>query len=190
MTTPFSQSALPSKSLLSRENTLLEITSHGISPSAGSAISAALPQKTQQALNSVIRRLFERCFQEGAYHQVIGIAVEAKNLDILREAIVKATEGGKGKAQDKSGKREELMDYLLDICLNVIQERALRNEVSSLRQLCSWRKYLVNRRYRFFVSSSTFYYRTKSPLQTTSQSPGVWFIWDNTQWQQTYCNNL
>lgn len=110
-----------------------EPAGNGLPTSASSGfLSTALPQKTQQALNSVIRRLFERCFQEGAYHQVVGIAVEAKNLDILRETIVRASEqGSKGKSQEDSSKREELMDYLLDICLNVIQERALRNEVSA-----------------------------------------------------------
>jgi 26S proteasome regulatory subunit N2 len=61
---------------------------------------------------------------------VVGIAVEAKNLDILRESMERAgDEGGKGKSKDQSGKREDLMDYLLDICLNVIQERVFRNEV-------------------------------------------------------------
>jgi len=122
---------------LSRENTVSEPSSNGLPTSAGSGyLSTALPQKTQQALNSIIRRLFERCFQEGAYHQVVGIAVEAKNLDILRETIVRASEqSGKGKSQENSSKREELMDYLLDICLNVIQERALRNEVSELTRL-------------------------------------------------------
>jgi len=132
-----------------------EPSGNGLPTSASSGYpSTALPQKTQQALNSIIRRLFERCFQEGAYHQVVGIAVEAKNLDILRETIVRASEqGSKGKSQEDASRREELMDYLLDICLNVIQERALRNEVSGLSEIYQQQGSFADRRYRFFASS-------------------------------------
>lgn len=93
----------------------------------------AVHKGTLKSLQSVIRRIFERCFREGAFRQVVGIAIEAKNLDILRETIKRAGEGDEStkgsKTQDKSGRREELMDYLLDICMNIIQERSLRTEV-------------------------------------------------------------
>jgi len=99
----------------------------------GVASPTSLKPGTQKALQSVIRRIFERCFQEGAFHQVVGIAVEAKSLEMLRETITRANEtggdSGKSRSREKSGRQEELMDYLLDICMNVIQERSLRNEV-------------------------------------------------------------
>lgn len=85
-----------------------------------------LAKGTQKNLQAVIRRIFERCFQEGLYKQVVGISVEARNLETLRESVIRA--GGK----EKAGKREELMDYLLDICMNVVQERGLRNEILQL----------------------------------------------------------
>jgi len=84
-------------------------------------------------LDDVISRIFERCFQEGAYRHVVGIAVEARNLDILRETIKRAgnetTKSGKSKSQEKSARHDDLLEYLLNICMNVIQEREFKNEV-------------------------------------------------------------
>lgn len=135
-TTPFSQSALPSKSLLSRQD------SSTFNPSAagGGNVGVAglstsplvLPRHVQKNLQSVIRRLFESCFAVGAYHQVVGIAIEARNLEVLREVILRASQEGKtGKklVVEGSGKGEDIMEYVLDICMNVVQERGLRNEV-------------------------------------------------------------
>lgn len=101
---------------------------------------ASLSKATQKSLHNVIRRIFERCFQEGAYRQVVGIAVEARNLDILRETISRATSdagrnAGKLRGSQSGGKREELMDYLLEICMDVIQERQMRDDVSSCQSL-------------------------------------------------------
>lgn len=94
----------------------------------------ALQRGIQKQLQSVIEDLFERCFKEGRYRQVIGIAVEARNLDVLREVIVRASEderkAGKKLSDGTAGIGEELLDYLLDICMSVVQERGLRNEVS------------------------------------------------------------
>jgi len=131
-TTPFSQSAVPSKSLLSREDSVNPETIDGTLTGSGSdSVPLSLSPKTQEALQGVIRRLFERCYEEGAYRQVVGIAVEARNLHILRETVSRATsESSKRKTKDNGSKREELMDYLLELCLNVIEERVLRNEVS------------------------------------------------------------
>lgn len=121
-TTPFSQSALPSKSLLSREGQ----DSEDLTAVAEDPTPIQLPPGTQKKLHAVIRRLFERCFEEGLYRQVVGISVEARNLETLRETVVRA--GGK----NNSSRREELMDYMLDICMNVVQERGLRNDILQL----------------------------------------------------------
>lgn len=83
-TTPFSQSLLPSKSLLSRQNTLSEDLVKDTKIDS-------LNRSTQQALQEVIERLFETCLREGRYRQVIGIAVEAKKLDVLRSVIKRAS---------------------------------------------------------------------------------------------------
>ena len=142
---------MPSKSLLSREDSAIP---EAVDTGSGSAsIPLSLSPKTQEALQGVIRRLFERCYDEGAYRQVVGIAVEARNLHILRETISRATgESSKRKAKDNDSKREELMDYLLELCLNVIEERVLRNEVSPTHHLAAHED--ERNAYRFLDSPS------------------------------------
>lgn len=133
-TTPFSQSALPSKSLLSRENTLSE---QPVQEGKSRAGSATIPDRTtQDALQKVIERLFESCLREGRYRQVVGIAVEAKNLEVLRRVIKRASADelkSRGKqVEGAAGPTEELMEYVLDICMGVVQERGLRTEILRL----------------------------------------------------------
>ena len=137
-TTPFSQSALPSKSLLSRED---DPSWEPAAPGGGNAgVPGAhphpltLPNHVKKSLQAIIRRLFESCYEDGAYRQVVGIAVEARNMDVLREAILRSSKDEKSKGKNTAGssQTEDLMDYVLDICLNVVQERGLRNEILKL----------------------------------------------------------
>lgn len=138
-TTPFSQSALPSKSLLSRDsadNAILD-PCLGAGKMGRSSSIATLPDKSSElALQRVIDRLFEACLKEGRYRQVVGIAVEAKNLSILRRVIKQASEDekrSKAKSQDSAqGPAEDLMDYALGICMDIVQERSLRTEILGL----------------------------------------------------------
>lgn len=137
--TPFSQSALPSKSLLSREDSS---TFDPTIPGGGNAgVAGAHPtplvlqRSVQKNLQATIRRIFESCYENGDYKQVVGIAIEARNLEVLRECFLRASQEekkqGKKPASSSSTKSEELMEYVLDICMNVVQERGLRNEVCS-----------------------------------------------------------
>lgn len=138
-TTPFSQSVMASKSLLSRED---DETWDSSAPGGGNAgVPGAHPHpltlstNVKKNLQGVIRRLFNACYEEGAYKQVVGIAVEARNMDILREAILKSSnqEKSQGKKVVTAGSQtEDLMEYVLDICMNVVQERGLRNEILRL----------------------------------------------------------
>lgn len=104
----------------------------------GKSGSNILPDRaTQEALEKVIERLFESCLREGRYRQVVGIAVEARNLEVLRKVIKIAGEdskksNGKHAAGGPSGPAEELMEYVLDICMGVVQERGLRTEILKL----------------------------------------------------------
>lgn len=59
----------------------------------------------------------------------MGIAVEARNLDILSETIKRASDDVNKSGKPKGGRRDDLLEYLLDICMNVIQEREFKNEV-------------------------------------------------------------
>lgn len=139
-TTPFSQTALPPKSLLSREsmdNTMLEATLQPLGKQGRSASIVELPdQATERALQRVIDRLFESCLSQGRYRQVVGIAVEAKNLVVLREVIKRASreeKPSKSKPQEGAlGPAEELMDYTLGICMDIVQERGFRHQILRL----------------------------------------------------------
>lgn len=138
-TTPFSQSTLPSKSLLSREDPTWDSSQPG-GGNAGVAGAHPSPltlsRSTQKNLQAIIRRIFESCYEIGAYRHVVGIAVEARNREVLKEAILRASqdEKSKGKKAATAGlsQTEDLMDYVLDICMNVVQERGLRNEILQL----------------------------------------------------------
>ena len=137
-TTPFSQSTLPSRSLLSRQDS--STTFDPSLPGGGNAgVPGAHPSPLilqrgiQKQLHTVIEQLFERCYKEGRYYQVVGIAIEARNLEKLRQAILRASDD---QAKNKSVSREDsvdigkdLMEYVLEICMGVVQERGLRNEV-------------------------------------------------------------
>jgi 26S proteasome regulatory subunit N2 len=123
------------QSLLSRQNSLNFDPNGSIEKLPG--MPSTLPSLTsvvQRNLQTVIRRLFDSCYQTGSYHQVVGIAIEARNLDVLREAILKASQPDKkaGKKAAPVGKGEELMEYVLDICMNVVQERSFRDEILTL----------------------------------------------------------
>ncbi|KAJ6140574.1 hypothetical protein N7470_010370 [Penicillium chermesinum] len=133
--TPFSKSALPSKSLLSRQ----EVPGIDAAHPGGEDTSVqhvegtplVLKRGVQGQLQGIIERLFEECFRQKRYRQVIGIAIEAKSLDVLRLAILRASEDEK-KQQGESRRSEELMEYVLDICMGIVQERAFRNEILKL----------------------------------------------------------
>ncbi|KAL8765802.1 MAG: hypothetical protein Q9194_006460 [Teloschistes cf. exilis] len=139
-TTPFSQSTLPSKSLLSRQDST---TSFDPAPQGNGhvTLSGALPTamasqaSVQKQLYAIIDELFERCFAGGSYRQVIGIAVEARKLDVLRRAILRASEDEKSQRKGEDGnpvRGQELIEYVLEICMNVVQERGFRNELLQL----------------------------------------------------------
>ncbi|KAF2192267.1 26S proteasome regulatory complex, non-ATPase subcomplex, Rpn2/Psmd1 subunit [Zopfia rhizophila CBS 207.26] len=138
--TPFSQSTLPSKSLLSRQDSSSFDPSLPGGGNAGVAgahpAPLILPRNVQKNLQATIRRIFESCYEVGAYKQVVGIAIEARNLDVLREAFLRASQDekkqGKKPANSSTSRSEELMEYVLDICMNVVQERGLRNEILRL----------------------------------------------------------
>ncbi|KAI4862690.1 26S proteasome regulatory complex, non-ATPase subcomplex, Rpn2/Psmd1 subunit [Hypoxylon rubiginosum] len=141
-TTPFSQSTLPSKSLLSRastDNTILEPSFEPQKKQHRSSSIALTNNEldTRRAIDRVIERLFESCLKEKRYQQVVGIAVEAKRLDVVSKVIQRADDDfkqnkGKSTQEDAVGLAEELLDYCLSICMDVVQERAFRDDILQL----------------------------------------------------------
>ena len=104
-----------------------------VSNSSLEQLPLVLQKGVQKNLQAVIRQIFENCYAVGAYRQVVGIAIEARNLEVLREAILRASrsnaKNGKQPSDGNAGAGEELLEYVLDICMNIVQERGLRNEV-------------------------------------------------------------
>ncbi|KAH7166310.1 armadillo-type protein [Dactylonectria macrodidyma] len=138
-TTPFSQTTLPPKSLLSRDsvdNTMLEATFQPAFKQGRSGSIAELPDQATDSLQRVIDRLFEGCLKQGQYRQVVGIAVEAKNLDVLRRVIKRASDDEKSSKsknpEGSPGPAEDLMEYTLGICMDIVQERSFRTEILRL----------------------------------------------------------
>jgi 26S proteasome regulatory subunit N2 len=153
--TPFSKSALPPKSLLSRQ----EVPGIDAAHPGGEDTSVqhtdtplVLKRGVQGQLQAVIERLFEECFRQKRYRQVIGIAVEAKSLDVLRMAILRAS-GDEKKQQGEFRRSEELMEYVVDICMGIVQERAFRNEVCSCVYAPLLRRFDLT---AFFADSETY----------------------------------
>ena len=138
-TMPFSQATLPSKSLLSRQDstTTFDPSAQGMNQPLPGSLHPSIAQQRGilPPLQQVIERLFERCFQEKRYRQVVGIAVEARNFDVLRRAILRASKDDKSEVKstkDGVSQAEELLEYLLAICMDVVQERGLRQELLRL----------------------------------------------------------
>ncbi|KAI5857404.1 26S proteasome regulatory complex, non-ATPase subcomplex, Rpn2/Psmd1 subunit [Durotheca rogersii] len=141
-TTPFSQSTLPSKSLLSRasvDNTIIDPSFEPQKKQHRSSSIALTNSEldTRRAIDRVIERLFESCLKEKRYQQVVGIAVEAKRLDVVSKVIQRADDDykrnkGKSTQDDAMGPAEELLDYCLSICMDVVQERAFRDDILQL----------------------------------------------------------
>ena len=138
-TMPFSQATLPSKSLLSRQDstTTFDPSLQGANAPVPGALPLSLAQQRgiQRPLQEIIDQLFERCFREKRYRQVVGIAVEARKFDVIRRAILRASEDGKAENRPRNngtGQAEELLEYLLGICMDVVQERGLRQELLRL----------------------------------------------------------
>ncbi|KAL9127651.1 MAG: hypothetical protein Q9217_003519 [Psora testacea] len=138
-TMPFSQATLPSRSLLSRQDstTTFDPAAQGGNPTIPGSLAPATAQQRGilRPLQQLIDQLFERCFREKRYRQVVGIAVEARNFKVLRRAIIRASEDEKKEKnfnKDGLGQAEELLDYLLGICMDIVQERGLRQELLKL----------------------------------------------------------
>ncbi|POS84866.1 ARM repeat-containing protein [Erysiphe pulchra] len=133
-TAPFSHSIVPSKSLLSRIST--KDPKNLITTKSKDGSSPVLDSNTRTALEKIIERLFENCLQEGRYKQVVGIAIEAHNLDVLRKVLKRASQNesvSKSKTTDGiPGPTEELMEYVFGVCMDIVQERSLRTEILRL----------------------------------------------------------
>jgi 26S proteasome regulatory subunit N2 len=63
--------------------------------------------------------MFQRCADDGEYEQAIGIALESRRLDIIESTILK-------------GNPSQLLAYVLDVSMTLVQNLEFRNEVLRL----------------------------------------------------------
>ena len=99
---------------------------------------SAVPQKADPRLQDIVERMFRKCYETEDYKPAIGIAIEARRLDVVEEGINLASRRSKDrKGKEKSCEEEkdggvELMEYVLEISMNVVQEIGLREKVRSV----------------------------------------------------------
>ena len=99
---------------------------------------SAVPQKADPRLQDIVERMFRKCYETEDYKPAIGIAIEARRLDVVEEGINLASRRSKDrKGKEKSSEEEkdggvELMEYVLEISMNVVQEIGLREKVRSI----------------------------------------------------------
>ena len=71
-------------------------------------------------MEAVINKMFDRCFFDNQYNQAIGIALESRRLDKLRESI------------ERSGEIEDKLSYSFTIAQKIIKSKDFRSEVLRL----------------------------------------------------------
>ncbi|RPA80049.1 26S proteasome regulatory complex, non-ATPase subcomplex, Rpn2/Psmd1 subunit [Ascobolus immersus RN42] len=92
------------------------------------------PGKADPRLESIVERMIKKCFDLNDFKPAIGIAIEARRLDVVERGIEQAGQSsGKGKSKS-TGKDErlELMEYVLEIAMNVVQDVELREKLLRL----------------------------------------------------------
>ena len=69
----------------------------------------------------VIDKMFERCFTDKKYKHVIGIALESRRLDKVKEAIEKSGEA-----------MEENLGYTFNLAQQIVDKKEFRTQVLRL----------------------------------------------------------
>ena len=131
--TPFTHSALPSRSLLSRQGTLSDepvVHMNGGSNHDGRPI--VIQRGVLKQLQSIIDGLFAQCYQKGRFRQVLGVAIEGQDLHVIEEAILEATKKAAKNPSPEDDGPQELLEYVLGICMTIIQDLRFRDELMSL----------------------------------------------------------
>jgi len=86
---------------------------------ASAADGAASAVKSGDArLKQIVERMFERCIADGEYRQALGIALEARRLDVVERVFSLA-------------KDRDLLAYVLEAAVTVVHKLDFRNTVRS-----------------------------------------------------------
>lgn len=72
-------------------------------------------------MEAVIQKMFERCYEDSQFNQAIGVALESRRLDKVREAI------------EKSNDIEDKLSYTFTIAQNIVRSnKEFKNEILRL----------------------------------------------------------
>ncbi|EPS42204.1 hypothetical protein H072_3966 [Dactylellina haptotyla CBS 200.50] len=101
---------------------------------------ASPPEKPDPRLTEVVERMFQKCYDNEDYKPALGVAIESHRLDIIEQGIRLAGErqrGGGSKSKqplstDGVDKASELMEFVLELSMNVVQEISLREKLLRL----------------------------------------------------------
>ncbi|KAI8802866.1 armadillo-type protein [Cladochytrium replicatum] len=69
-------------------------------------------------LESVVERMFQRCFEDGEYKQAIGIALESQRLDVVEESISRASKVD-----------QDILSYVMESAMTLVESVEFRNKL-------------------------------------------------------------
>ena len=69
-------------------------------------------------MENIIEKMFKRCFEDKKWKQAIGVALESRRLDKVKDAIEQSNE-----------MIEENLGYTYDIAQNIVKSKSFRTEV-------------------------------------------------------------
>lgn len=88
-------------------------------------------------LEAIVNRMFARCWQEGAWRQALGVALEARRLDVVEETLRRAVAAGvtvpppseTGAKAGSSVVNVDFLAYTYDVANGLVTSRDFRQEV-------------------------------------------------------------
>ncbi|KAK6347340.1 proteasome regulatory particle base subunit [Orbilia brochopaga] len=97
------------------------------------------PEKADPRLTDIVERMFQKCYENEDYKPALGVAIESHRLDVIEQGIRLAGERQHGNTKakqvangDAGDKASELMEFVLELSMNVVQEIGLREKLLRL----------------------------------------------------------
>ena len=73
--------------------------------------------KIDSRMEGIVNRMFEKCFEEKQFKQALGIAIEARRMDIFIKSI------------ERADNRDDMLTYAFRVVMNFQQNRNFRGEL-------------------------------------------------------------
>ena len=71
-------------------------------------------------MESIVNRKFEQCFEDGTFKWAIGIALETKRIDVIKEAIL------------RSGNPGQMLSYTYTLATGTVHSKDFRTEILAM----------------------------------------------------------